>query len=184
MRLVFLYGPPGVGKLTIGRELSAMTGFRLFHNHLVVDLAASIFPHESEAYFRLLRRVRQDAIAEAASDDVDLVCTGVYRATNEQNDALRRLFEPIYASHGSVFFVQLTCARAEWLARVQVEARRPLHKLTDPQAVLDLLSRFDVFAAMPFEPHLHLDTTGRLPREVAEQVIRHFALPRQPERGV
>ncbi len=34
MQLVFLYGPPGVGKLTVGNALSALTGYKLFHNHL------------------------------------------------------------------------------------------------------------------------------------------------------
>jgi hypothetical protein len=33
VQLVFLYGPPGVGKYTIGVELAARTGFRLLHNH-------------------------------------------------------------------------------------------------------------------------------------------------------
>jgi hypothetical protein len=27
MRAVFLYGPPGVSKLTVGTELAALTGF-------------------------------------------------------------------------------------------------------------------------------------------------------------
>jgi tRNA uridine 5-carbamoylmethylation protein Kti12 len=27
MRLVFLYGPPAVGKLTVAKELSTLTGF-------------------------------------------------------------------------------------------------------------------------------------------------------------
>ncbi len=35
--LVYLYGPPAVGKLTVATELQRLTGFRLFHNHLTVD---------------------------------------------------------------------------------------------------------------------------------------------------
>ena len=42
MRLVVLYGPPGVGKLTVGTELSELTGFKLFHNHLTVNLVTSV----------------------------------------------------------------------------------------------------------------------------------------------
>ncbi len=43
MRLVFIYGPPGVGKLTVARELAALTGFKLFHNHLTVVCTAVAF---------------------------------------------------------------------------------------------------------------------------------------------
>ena len=49
MRLVVLYGPPGVGKLTVGGELATLTGFRLFHNHLTVNLATAIFPWQVES---------------------------------------------------------------------------------------------------------------------------------------
>jgi hypothetical protein len=38
MKLTFIYGLPATGKLTIAVELAAMTGYKLFHNHLVVDL--------------------------------------------------------------------------------------------------------------------------------------------------
>jgi hypothetical protein len=44
MRLVVLYGPPGVGKLTVGTALSELTGFKLFLNHLTVNLVTSVFP--------------------------------------------------------------------------------------------------------------------------------------------
>lgn len=37
MKLLFIYGPPASGKLTVAREPAALTGYRLFHNHLVVD---------------------------------------------------------------------------------------------------------------------------------------------------
>lgn len=37
MRLLFLHGPPATGKYTVGRELAALTGWELYHNHLVVD---------------------------------------------------------------------------------------------------------------------------------------------------
>jgi len=37
LNLVFLHGPAASGKLTVGREISRLTSYRLFHNHLVVD---------------------------------------------------------------------------------------------------------------------------------------------------
>lgn len=53
MKLIFLYGPPAAGKLTIARALAVITGFAVFHNHLVVDAVESIFPFGSERFTRL-----------------------------------------------------------------------------------------------------------------------------------
>ena len=36
-RVVWIYGPPASGKLTIARELSTLTQLPVFHNHLAVD---------------------------------------------------------------------------------------------------------------------------------------------------
>lgn len=38
MEFVLLYGPPAIGKLTIAKELQKLKGYKLLHNHLVVDL--------------------------------------------------------------------------------------------------------------------------------------------------
>jgi hypothetical protein len=90
MRLVYLYGPPGIGKLTIGRELAKQTGYRLFHNHQAVDLAISIFPRETPEYFDLIRDVRGAGFLAAARAGVSLVATGVYRGTEAYHVAMRK----------------------------------------------------------------------------------------------
>ncbi len=43
MDLVYLYGPPAVGKLTIATELARRTGFKVFHNHLSIDCVKPVF---------------------------------------------------------------------------------------------------------------------------------------------
>jgi len=39
MQLVIIFGPPAVGKMTVGRALAERTGFKLFHNHMTSKLA-------------------------------------------------------------------------------------------------------------------------------------------------
>lgn len=58
MKLIFIYGPPAVGKFTVARELASLTGFKLFDNHLTIDVVTSIFEHGSAPYFRALRKIR------------------------------------------------------------------------------------------------------------------------------
>ena len=53
VELIFIHGPPAVGKLTVGKALSAASGLPLFHNHLVVDAVLSVFPFGSESAGRM-----------------------------------------------------------------------------------------------------------------------------------
>ncbi len=176
MRLVVLYGPPGVGKLTVARELAALTGMKLFHNHLTVDLVAAVFPWGSPSFRRLVTRFRREMIAEAARHDIDLVFTYVYGHPDDEPD-VRALVEPVLVNGGSVHFVQLTCARDELLARVADESRRAYGKLSDPAAVSRMLDRRDYTAAVPFADSLRLDTTAMSPAEAARQIVTHYSLP-------
>src|SRR3546814_20954048 len=50
VRLVFSHGAAASGKLTVARELAALTGLPLFHNHLVVDALLAVFPFGSPGF--------------------------------------------------------------------------------------------------------------------------------------
>jgi hypothetical protein len=177
MRLVYIYGPPGVGKLTVARELAALTGFKLFHNHLAANLASSVLPNQSDAYVRLVRQVWRDTFTEAVREAVDLICTAFFHGRPEDAQFVRWMLEPIYAGGGTVVYVQLRCARDEWLRRVPNASRLALNKLVDAQAAAALADQLDVFASVPFEPHLCIVNTSVPAGAVARQIAECFSLP-------
>ncbi len=39
MKFVLLFGPQAVGKMTIGYELEKLTGLKLFHNHMTLEIS-------------------------------------------------------------------------------------------------------------------------------------------------
>jgi len=53
MKLVFIYGLPAVGKLTVAKKLSKITGFPIFHNHLVIEMISPIFSFGSPGFIEL-----------------------------------------------------------------------------------------------------------------------------------
>ena len=174
LRVVYLYGPPGVGKLTVGTALAELTGFRLFHNHLTVNLATAVFRRDTEPWRDLIRHVRRDVFSAAAREGVSLICTGVFAGTDEHTEAIRVMLQPVYDVGGAVSYVQLVCEREEHLARVRNPSRALHHKLMDPRVVEE---RYAGDPTLPFEPSLRLDTTHLPPPEAAARIAAHFELP-------
>jgi hypothetical protein len=70
MKLIFIYGMPAVGKLTVAQELAAITGYRLFHNHLVVDLLLTVFEFGGPQFVALREEFWLSVFHQAAHSDL------------------------------------------------------------------------------------------------------------------
>jgi len=81
MTLVFIHGPAAAGKLTVGRALQELTGFRLFHNHLVVDTLLSVFQFGTKPFVRLREAMWLSVFREAVTEDISLIFTFTPEAT-------------------------------------------------------------------------------------------------------
>ena len=65
LKLIFIYGLPASGKLTVAQELATMTGLKLFHNHVVVDLLLDVFEFGSPSFVELREKIWIDTFTQA-----------------------------------------------------------------------------------------------------------------------
>ena len=179
MKLILLYGPPAVGKLTIAQEIARLTGFKVFHNHLTVNLVAAIFPRGTPAYRQLLWDIRYAVFAEAARAHIDgLVFTMVYR--RDQESCIAQCVASIERFGGTVCFVQVYCHAETMRQRVVREDRKQHGKTTSVELLNELLRHWEpqsTFEAAPQWDSLSLNTDVLRPVEAARQVIAHYRLP-------
>jgi hypothetical protein len=82
-RLIFLYAPPAVGKLTVAKALSERLGFRILHNHVTINAVAAVFDFGTEAFWSVVGRLREDLIASAAREQAGLIYTYVFGPSDE-----------------------------------------------------------------------------------------------------
>lgn len=173
--LVYLYGPPAVGKLTVASELSAATGFRLFHNHLTVDAIKAVFDFASAPFTEVIHRVRLDVFETAARSSVDVIFTNnsVWGVPNGRalfvafaEEARRR----VDVAGGDVAFVQLTAPATVLEKRVGADSRRKRRKLIDAGRLRDLLEKLD--PAPLHSDDLVIDTSILSPRAAAHAIAR------------
>ena len=174
-RLVFLYGPAAAGKLTVVRELAGLTGFRLFHNHLTVDLALSLFDFGTEPFVHLREEIWLAAFREAARRGVSLIFTFAPERT------VRPRFvgdaeEAVGREGGEVLFVELTCDEAELERRIESPARARFGKLRSLAQYRELKNSGAFEFGGALRPALSLDTTHAAPDETARQIATHFSL--------
>src|SRR6266540_39745 len=133
MQLLFLYGAPAVGKLTVARELAGLTGYKLFHNHLTVDLVGALFDFGSEQAERLSTKFRLEMFQEAALADLPgVVFTFVY-ARGDDDGFVQQTIDAVEPHGGTVYFVLLTCEEQELLRRVTHESRASFGKIRDAE---------------------------------------------------
>lgn len=184
MTLVILYGPPAVGKLTVGTELARLTGFKLFHNHLTIDAVRSLFERGTPPFKQTLRQIRVDLFETAAKHQLSgLVFTFVHYNSPDQHAFFERAIERLRPYDGELLFVQLTCAVHERRQRVTNEDRSRHGKINDLETFEHVQTTKTLDARVPFEPNVTFDTTNTSPLQVAQQIQAHYHLPSIHEEG-
>lgn len=182
MTLLFLYGPPAVGKTTIGKKIAEQTGYRFFFNHLTVPAAKAIFPdasalNDDERYHALLHQLRLDGLAAAADAGFDTIFTLAYSGEVD-NAMVAEIADLFTARGGRVCFAELHAPEDVLLWRVIDPARAALKlgKMTSRDHLRHTLNTRDMFASVPYSNVLRIDTGITTPSDAARQIIETFDL--------
>jgi hypothetical protein len=171
MQLVFIYGAPAVGKFTVAEELARLTGFRLFHNHLTVDLVSSLFPFGSDPFVSLREEIWLSAFREAGRHGISLIFTfNPERTVRAQ--FIEQTVETIELAGGQISFIELTCDEAELERRIVNPSRTEFGKLCSLEQYRALKAG-GAFNYRSLSRGLSLDTTHTSPLETAV-LIRNY----------
>lgn len=119
--LLVIFGPPSVGKMTVGRALAEASDFRLFHNHMTIEPLLEVFGHGNAPFTHLNDEFRMRVLEEAFGAGLDVVFTVVWDlADPEDTEILDRYLD---AYGGETAFVELRAPLATRLERNRTEER-------------------------------------------------------------
>jgi len=130
LQLVFIYGPTASGKLTVARELCKLRPYKLFHRHLVEDMAAAVFPREGEHFMRVREYSLLQVFREATEANVSLVFTFLPERTTRES-FISHTCVIVDRLGGQMAFVELTCPEDVIESRLANPDRRAWGKITD-----------------------------------------------------
>jgi adenylate kinase len=169
--LIFLHGLPGVGKLTVARELAQLTGHKLFHNHLTVDLLLSVFEFGTKPFVELREMIWLAMFKRAAEEHLKgLIFTLAYDRT-VRSSFIGETQKVVESVGGRVCYVELRCSAEELEKRLVDPSRREFGKLNSVAQFRELKDA-GVFVK-PLIPAggLEVDTTGISAIDTAEEIV-------------
>lgn len=170
MHLIFIHGAPATGKYTVARELAALTGHELYHNHLVVDEVLKTHAFGTPGFVAERDRRWREHFT-AAADDRDRKLIFTFNPENTVPQAfIDWVFTDLPRRGAKLFTVQLTASEAAIEARLNSKQRQGFRKLTD----LELYRRLrdsGSFATPVLPPaDLALDTAKLTPVEASKLI--------------
>ena len=177
MKLIIIHGPPAAGKYTVGTELSRLTGYKLFHNHLSIDFVKPVFEFGTPKFWDVIGQVRTSIIAEAAREGISLIHTFCYEFSVD-DEHFAKLIAAAEDNGGEVHLVLLVCGDEERRRRMPNQSRIKIGKLTDPDRVGT--NKVELSRPLAGRETLVIDTTETPAESSARQIIEQYGLQVQP----
>ncbi|MBI2724609.1 MAG: AAA family ATPase [Chloroflexi bacterium] len=185
--MLFIVGPPAVGKMTVGAEVAKRTGLKLFHNHQTIDLVLNYFPFGSRPFGRLVSEFRRRICEEVADSDLPgLIFTYVWAFDQPADDAEVETYSAIFRSRGgSVMHVELQARQEIRLQRNETDFRlaqkAPKRDIAfSRQNLIDMDARYQLDSGDRFvgrDDYWRIDNSELAADRVAEMIIERFGLP-------
>ena len=186
MKLVIIFGPQSVGKMTVGQELAKVTGLKLFHNHMTIDLVSNFFAYGTEQGKRLVSLFRKEIFEEVAKSQlVGMIFTYVWAFDEEADRLYIEDLVNIFRSRGSeIYFVELEAPMDIRLLR-NTSPNRLEHKPTKRNTELSerLLREHEGLYRMNSLPgeiteenYLRIDNSNMAAEEAAWKIKNAFSL--------
>ncbi len=122
-KFLLIIGPQAVGKMTVGQELEKITGYKLFYNHMTIEMVRKIFDYDKKSFRKMNQIIRYEVFKEfAKSNEEGIIFTGCFDFGNdfkeekEEVNKWMKLFDETYV-------VELEAELKERLKRNKTENR-------------------------------------------------------------
>ncbi|WP_201773502.1 P-loop NTPase family protein [Marinobacter similis] len=175
MQLVWLHGPPAAGKLTVAKALQSKHNFKLFHNHLAVDLSMAIYDAFGDKDFHhFTNSIRRQTLSKANELGVERMVMTFMTCAQEDRKEIRRYLDFFESEGIEVYPVQILPRHDVLFSRSVSPERQQSHKISCHKHLSDLLSEWK-FLPIEHKNALQIDNSERSPDDVAQQIMSHLA---------
>jgi hypothetical protein len=184
VKFVVIFGPPAVGKMTVGYALAERTGMKVFHNHMTIDLVLEFFPFGHPKFHTLVGEFRRRILEEVAASELPgLIFTYVWAldqpGDKEEGDSYCDIFR---RKGAEIYFVELETSLYERLESNRSEFRlakksskRDIERSEENLMNIDRRYRMNSDHDFFYPEHfVRINNTYLSPEETARNIVKVF----------
>ena len=192
MKLVIIFGPHAVGKMTVGQELEKITDLKLFHNHMTIDIVADLFENMPQERQRLTELFRNEIFQSfSKSDEYGMIFTCMWALEKKEDWEYINNLETMFKSNGAdVYYVELEADYDIRLQRNTTENRllnkpskRNIEKSESLFRDIEARHRLNSYPnEIQKENYIKINNTYIDPQNVAKSIKERFRLQSKNEK--
>ena len=188
MEFLLIFGPPAVGKMSVGSEIERATGIPLFHNHIAIEPALRFFPFGSPAFGRIVAGLRMKIFREVAASDLPGLCFTYVWDLEDPADSefVRRVCDLFEEAGANITLIELEADLEQRLLRNRSEKRlaekpskRDVERSEKNLLELDGKHRMNSDGTLPLNyRHIRVENSQLEAANVAGKIIDALGLER------
>lgn len=186
MKLVIIFGPHAVGKMTVGQRLADITELKLFHNHMTIEPITDLFHGYPEQFSRLRDLFREEIFKSFLNtDQYGMIFTYMWAFDAQEDWDYINGLEQLFLSHGAeVYYAEL---EADYDTRIQ--RNKTENRLLNKPSKRDIQRSEEIFrdleqkyrlnslpGEIKKENYLRINNTRIPPEETAQMIKEAFGL--------
>ena len=192
MKLVIIFGPHAVGRMTVGQELAKITDLKLFHNHMTIDIVADLFENMPQERRRLTEMFRNEIFKSfASSNEYGMIFTCMWALERKDDWDYIDNLENMFKSNGAeVYYVELEADYDIRLQRNKTENRllnkpskRNIEKSENLFKDIENRHRLNSYPGeIKKENYIKINNTHVSPENIAKIIKDRFRLQKREEK--
>lgn len=192
MKLVIIFEPHAVGKMTVGQELAKITDLKLFHNHMTIDIVADLFENMPQERRRLTEMFRNEIFKSfASSNEYGMIFTCMWALERKDDWDYIDNLENMFKSNGAeVYYVELEADYDIRLQRNKTENRllnkpskRNIEKSENLFKDIENRHRLNSYPGeIKKENYIKINNTHVSPENIAKIIKDRFRLQKREEK--
>lgn len=174
MKVIIIYGPPGVGKMSVAKELVKITKSKYLPHNLIFELIMPVIGEKTndDVLWDLYEEIKIAIIKSAKEKKKEgIILTEIYNRPFS-NERFKEFVGELKKAKIKFYFIKLRCSKEKLNKRVSSKNRKNTKKISSIKFLNRIMTKNNLDSEIPFVKSIVIDTTKLSAKKTSQEIKR------------